>query len=75
MNTDQPFGQPPGTVRGILALTLGIGGSIALAAMAWLFPDVREIIVGAFIVNVSLIPRYYFDVRANATSAPTPPTQ
>jgi hypothetical protein len=62
-NADQPFGQPPGTVRGILALTLGIGGFAAIAAFGIVFEGVREMVVGALIPIVTLVPQYYFKMR------------
>ena len=58
-----PLGLPVGSIRAILALALGIGGFVVLSAMAFLFADQRDLIIGALITIVALVPNAYFKSR------------
>lgn len=64
---DQPLGLPQGSVRAILALTLGIGVIVVLAVMAFLFEEQRDIIVGALIATPALITQWYFKARESVS--------
>ena len=65
---NEPLGLPRGSVRAILALSLGIGVIVVLALMAFLFTEQRDIIVGALIATAALVPQYYFKARENGSN-------
>jgi len=47
--------------RDILALFVGIFGSVAIVAAMFILTDIREILAGALIVNVATVINHFFN--------------